>query len=242
MLEKIIKILFLIGIGTVGLLLIITDMVVAIAEFKWWALLVIPFGFIVFEIGFIAALIIADWIVYAIRNRTFKGFFEKVPSWKDELTETSPIEFCNACEKAYNPEESGGIVNGHPFCTKCLEGMGEDSARLEIENEKIKEQLQEFISAKEQKRLIILPPYPHEDEYAGLKVKYRVFKARNNESVEGCFVLRPDKDPAARAALRAYMESTDNQVLREDLEKWLEELEGGDSIAANNRCSQNSPD
>lgn len=139
MLEKIIKILFLIGIGAVGLLLIITDMVVAIAEFKWWAFLVIPVGFIVFEIGFIAALIIADWLVYAIRNRTFRGFFEKIPSWKDELTETSPIEFCNACEKAYNPEESGGIVNGHPFCTKCLEGMGEDSARLELQNEQLKE-------------------------------------------------------------------------------------------------------
>lgn len=166
MLEKIIKILFLIGIGAVGLLLIITDMVVAIAVFKWWAFIVIPVGFIVFEIGFIAALIIADWLVYAIRNRTFKGFL---------------------------------------------------------------------------KRPVTLPTL-YESDYTGLEVKYRVFKARNNEPVEGCFVLRPDKDPAARAALRAYMESTDNLVLKNDLNKWLGELERGDQDATNNRCSQNVTD
>lgn len=166
MLEKIIKILFLIGIGAVGLLLIITDMVVAIAEFRWWAFLVIPVGFIVFEIGFIAALILSDWIVYAIKNRTFKGFLNR--------------------------------------------------------------------------QTTLLPPC--ESDYAGLKVKYRVYKSRNNEPVEGCFVLRPDKDPASRSALRTYMRTTDNLVLKNDLNKWLEDLEGGNEVAANNRCSKNSQD
>ncbi|OPX46370.1 hypothetical protein CLHUN_01860 [Ruminiclostridium hungatei] len=82
----------------------------------------------------------------------------------------------------------------------------------------------------------------YESEYPGLKVKYRVFKARNNEPVEGCFVLRPDKDLAARTALRAYMHATDNYVLQQDLKKWIAELEGGDGLATNNRCSQNSSD
>ncbi|HEX2925064.1 MAG TPA: hypothetical protein VHP38_02200 [Ruminiclostridium sp.] len=127
MLEKIIKVFFLIVMGAMGLLLIITDIATAILEFKWWAFLVIPIGFVLFEIGFIAALLLSDWVVYAIKHHTFYGFL------------SMEKEFCNACGKEYNPETSGGIVNGHPFCTECLEKMGEDSAKLEIENNKLKE-------------------------------------------------------------------------------------------------------
>lgn len=237
MLDRIIKILFLIVTGAMGLLFIVTDIAIAIVQFKWWAFLVIPVGFIVIEIGFIAALILSDWIVYAIRNRTFKGFLNKIQSENyASAIEGYWVEHCNACENEYNPKTSGGIVNGHPFCTECLEIMGGDSARLEIENEQLKDQLQEFIQAKEQKRLIILPP-PEENGYGGLKEKYRIFKAKNNESVTGCFVLRPDKDPTAKAALKAYAEATDNLTLWEDLKKWLDEIEGGNQNAADNRHS-----
>ncbi len=242
MFEKIIKVLFLIGIGALGLLFIITDIVTAITAFKWWSLLVIPVGFIVFEIGLIAALILSDWIVYAIRNRTFKGFLNKIQSENyASFVEGHFVECCNACEREYNPQNSGGTVNGHPFCTECLERMGEDSVRLEIENERLREELAEFISAKEQKRLIILPP-PYESGYGGLKVKYRVLKAKNNELVDGCFVLRPNNDLASRAALKAYMEATDNLTLWDDLKKWLEVLEGGKPGATDNRCPENTPD
>lgn len=61
--------------------------------------------------------------------------------------------------------------------------------------------------------------------YEGLKVKYRVRKVSNGELIDGCFVLRPNKDKAAVAALYAYAEATENKVLAYDIRKWLEELE-----------------
>lgn len=61
---------------------------------------------------------------------------------------------------------------------------------------------------------------PQEDT-DGLKRKYIVLKSDTGESVENCFVLRPDKDEAAIAALLAYAEATENQVLAADIRKWL---------------------
>ena len=59
------------------------------------------------------------------------------------------------------------------------------------------------------------------DEYAGLKLKFLVFKADTGERIENCFVLRPDKDPAAVEALRAYAEATDNKTLADDIYNWV---------------------
>ncbi len=59
------------------------------------------------------------------------------------------------------------------------------------------------------------------DAYSGLKSKYLVFKADTGEKVENCFVLRPDKDLAAVAALRAYAEATDNETLADDIFNWV---------------------
>lgn len=59
------------------------------------------------------------------------------------------------------------------------------------------------------------------DEYAGLKLKFLVFKADTGERIENCFVLRPDKDRAAVEALRAYAEATDNKTLAEDIYNWI---------------------
>lgn len=59
------------------------------------------------------------------------------------------------------------------------------------------------------------------DSYKGLKAKYLVFKADTGERVDNCFILRPDKDPAAVAALRAYAAATDNGVLAEDIYNWV---------------------
>lgn len=61
----------------------------------------------------------------------------------------------------------------------------------------------------------------NDNDYAGLKVKYIVRKASNGELVDDCFVLRPDKDQAAIAALNAYADATENQVLAADIRKWL---------------------
>ena len=59
------------------------------------------------------------------------------------------------------------------------------------------------------------------DAYEGLKEKYLVFKADTGEKVRNCFVLRPDKDPAAIVALRAYAETTDNENLAGDIYIWV---------------------
>ena len=59
------------------------------------------------------------------------------------------------------------------------------------------------------------------DAYKGLKAKYLVFKADTGERVGNCFVLRPDKDPAAVEAIRAYARATDNETLAEDIYNWV---------------------
>lgn len=59
------------------------------------------------------------------------------------------------------------------------------------------------------------------DAYKGLKAKYLVFKADTGERVGNCFVLRPDKDPAAVEAIRAYARATDNETLAEDIHNWV---------------------
>lgn len=63
-----------------------------------------------------------------------------------------------------------------------------------------------------------------QDKYSGLKRKYVVLKSDSGEPVEGCFVLRPDKDKAAIAALLAYANATDNQVLAKDIRGWVSTL------------------
>ena len=59
------------------------------------------------------------------------------------------------------------------------------------------------------------------DQYDGLKRKYIVLKADTGKCVDNCFVLRPDKDAAAVAALRAYAEATDNETLATDIINWV---------------------
>ena len=59
------------------------------------------------------------------------------------------------------------------------------------------------------------------DAYKGLKAKYLVFKADTGERVGNCFVLCPDKDPAAVEAIRAYARATDNETLAEDIYNWV---------------------
>ena len=55
----------------------------------------------------------------------------------------------------------------------------------------------------------------------GLRCKYIVRKADTGEGVDGCFVLRPDRDRAAVAALRAYAAATDNDALATDILNWV---------------------
>ena len=59
------------------------------------------------------------------------------------------------------------------------------------------------------------------DENRGLYSKYNVTKA-NGDPLDGdCFVLRPDRDPAAWYALSAYAAYTPNYELARDIRTWL---------------------
>lgn len=62
------------------------------------------------------------------------------------------------------------------------------------------------------------------DTQSGLRAKYEVQKAATGERVESCFVLRPDRDPAARVALLAYAMATDNYALKSDLHQWVQAI------------------
>lgn len=69
-----------------------------------------------------------------------------------------------------------------------------------------------------------LPPPVPEDSYAGLKTKYRVYRACDNTPVEDCFVLRPERDPAALKALAAYAQHCGNLRLSKDISRWIRRI------------------
>ena len=62
---------------------------------------------------------------------------------------------------------------------------------------------------------------PNGPERAGLYGKYTVYKNKDGSLVTDCFILRPAKDPAAVAALRAYATATDNAELAADIINWV---------------------
>ena len=62
-----------------------------------------------------------------------------------------------------------------------------------------------------------------EDMERGLYLKYHITKAGTDEELSGpSFVLRPDRDPAAMAALYRYAAVTENRALADDIERWLD--------------------
>jgi hypothetical protein len=72
----------------------------------------------------------------------------------------------------------------------------------------------------------------------GLHVKYNVTKVDTGELVGNCFVLRPDKDPAAVEALKAYAAATDNLQLKNDILNWINpvpEFKSLDDLSERNR-------
>lgn len=58
-------------------------------------------------------------------------------------------------------------------------------------------------------------------EQKGLYAKYMVIKVVDGTVIENCFILRPDKDPAAVKALQAYAAATENKVLANDIYAWV---------------------
>ena len=62
---------------------------------------------------------------------------------------------------------------------------------------------------------------PPNEPRAGLYGKYTVYKNKDGSLVTDCFILRPAKDQAAVAALRAYAAATDNAELSADIINWV---------------------
>lgn len=62
---------------------------------------------------------------------------------------------------------------------------------------------------------------PPNEPRAGLYGKYTVYKNKDGSLVTDCFILRPAKDQAAVAALRAYAAATDNAELAADIINWV---------------------
>lgn len=60
--------------------------------------------------------------------------------------------------------------------------------------------------------------------HKGLYDKYTIKRTATGEICDGCFILRPTTDIAARTALAAYAEATHNPVLGKGIRKWLKEL------------------
>lgn len=58
-------------------------------------------------------------------------------------------------------------------------------------------------------------------EPKGLYDKYMVIKVVDGTVIDNCFILCPDKDPAAVKALQAYAAATENKVLANDLFAWV---------------------
>lgn len=61
-------------------------------------------------------------------------------------------------------------------------------------------------------------------EQKGLYDKYMVIKVVDGTVIENCFILRPDKDPAAVKALQAYAAETENNVLANEIYAWVGKL------------------
>lgn len=59
----------------------------------------------------------------------------------------------------------------------------------------------------------------------GLYKKYLVTKISTGEEVEGVFILKPETDPIAIAALQRYAELTDDELLAGHISEWIEALE-----------------
>ena len=59
------------------------------------------------------------------------------------------------------------------------------------------------------------------DSDKGLYDKYLIVKKVDGTVITDCFILRPEKDPAAVVALQAYAAVTPNKALADDLYKWV---------------------
>lgn len=58
-------------------------------------------------------------------------------------------------------------------------------------------------------------------EQSGLYEKYVVIKKVDGTTITDCFILVPEKDPAAVVAMQAYAAATENKALADDIYRWV---------------------
>lgn len=73
------------------------------------------------------------------------------------------------------------------------------------------------------------------EDQLGLCCKYNVSKIEDGSPVYNCFVLRPEKDPAAVIALKAYAGATQNQILSRDIYNWMTKIEKNNGLNSTDR-------
>jgi c-di-AMP phosphodiesterase-like protein len=74
--DKIQRVVFFAGILMMGFVSLVIGITISIVYYKWWSILVIPLILILFLAMFTAAITLSKWFEYAVRNRTFKGFWK----------------------------------------------------------------------------------------------------------------------------------------------------------------------
>ena len=124
----------------------------------------------------------------------------------EELKPAEILKAVQTCGNSFCTTDHHECPYGDDGCIDCVD-------RLEADFEAL-------IDAGDD--LIIRRAAPeNKPDNAGLHVKYDVRKVSDGSVVNNCFVLRPDRDPAAIAALRAYADATPNKTLAEDIYKWV---------------------
>lgn len=104
---------------------------------------------------------------------------------------------------------------------KHTASAAKDSERLQRELKQMKSERDAALLHWAELQIKLYGTEVYDEYYDGLKPKYRVFKMEDGTLVDDCFVLRPDKDYAAREALRFYAEKTKNSQLARDIYNWI---------------------
>lgn len=60
-----------------------------------------------------------------------------------------------------------------------------------------------------------------DEKSSGLYEKFIVIKKVDGTTITDCFILIPEKDPAAVVAMQAYAAATPNKELADDLYRWV---------------------
>jgi membrane protein implicated in regulation of membrane protease activity len=82
MLDKLLQIVLIAGIITAGFVFLMAGITISIVYYKWWSILIVPLVLILFMVMFAVAITLGKWLEYAVRNRTFKGFWEEMRTGK----------------------------------------------------------------------------------------------------------------------------------------------------------------